>query len=55
MPFMGAIPLAMIEQNVHSNIRGHIYIGSRYDRHWRRGLDYNRRRSSDSYIEVGSC
>ena len=33
MPFMGAIPVAMIEQNIHPNIRGYIYIGSGYHRH----------------------
>jgi hypothetical protein len=51
---MGAIPSAMIEQNVHLNIRGYIYIASGYNSHWRRGLDYNRRGSTDAYIEVRS-
>jgi len=34
--FVGAIPVALIEENIHCNVGNHVNIGSRYDNDRRR-------------------
>jgi hypothetical protein len=52
MPFMGTIPIATIKQDFCTDIRGDVYISSGYNGHWRRRWDYDRRGSTDAYVEV---
>jgi hypothetical protein len=41
-PFVGTIPVSMVEKDVHCCIRAKIDIRCRYDNNWRRRSEYNR-------------
>ena len=55
MPFMGTIPVALKEQNVHLNIGDYVNIGSRYHNHGRGSMDYVCRRGTDVNIDLYIC